>query len=125
VLRVNGNVKESGAEVYGGQPLSWSDNLKDVECTELPKRDAPYTLLRYSVARAAAVGLGNGNVVGPVRHVFRGAEPGVPCSYSGVPMPLKPGLTASCAPKPFLPLAQTTSLAHQEVSIASSYNHQS
>ena len=77
-----------------------------------------------SVARAAAVGLGDGSVVGPMCHVFRGAEQRVPCSYSGVHRPLKPALIASCVPKPFLPLAQTTSLAHQEVSIAS-YNHQS
>ena len=78
----------------------------------------------YSVARAASVGLGNGSVAGPVCHVSRGTEPGVPCSYSGVSRSLKPGLTASSTPKSCLPLAQTTGLAQQEISVVSVYNHQ-
>jgi len=39
-------------------------------------------------------------------------------------LPVKPDLTASCSPKPFLPLARTTGLAAQEASVVSVYGRQ-
>lgn len=36
-------------EVYGGEPLSWSDSLKDVDCQKHPKLKYMFILRRSSL----------------------------------------------------------------------------